>query len=101
MPDPQRNFQAFAASLENSGFKVTVKSAPRRPAYVSKVNSGPAGDLNLIGWTGDFGDPDNFVGTFFKTFSPQFGWKNNQIFFFLKKAPPQNSPLFPTATLSK
>ncbi len=24
MPDPQRNFEAFAASLENSGFKVTV-----------------------------------------------------------------------------
>jgi peptide/nickel transport system substrate-binding protein len=86
MPDPQRNFQAFAASLENSGFKVTVHSAPWRPDYVSKVNSGDAGDLNLIGWTGDFGDPDNFVGTFFKTYSPQFGWRNNQIQGLLQKA---------------
>jgi peptide/nickel transport system substrate-binding protein len=86
MPDPQRNFQAFAASLENSGFKVTVHSAPWRPDYVAKVNSGDAGDLNLIGWTGDFGDPDNFVGTFFKTYSPQFGWRNNQIQGLLQKA---------------
>ena len=31
------------------------------------VNEGTAGDLNLIGWTGDFGDPDNFLGTFFQT----------------------------------
>jgi peptide/nickel transport system substrate-binding protein len=76
MPDPKRNFEAFAASLENSGFKVDAHSAPWRPDYVAKVNNGTAGDLNLIGWTGDFGDPDNFLGTFFKTYSPQFGWKN-------------------------
>jgi peptide/nickel transport system substrate-binding protein len=46
---------------------------------VAKVNGGTAGDLNMIGWTGDFGDPDNFLGTFFKTYNPQFGWKNNQV----------------------
>jgi peptide/nickel transport system substrate-binding protein len=79
MPDPKRNFEAFAASLENSGFKVEAHSAPWRPDYVGKVNGGTAGDLNMIGWTGDFGDPDNFLGTFFKTYSPQFGWKNNQV----------------------
>jgi peptide/nickel transport system substrate-binding protein len=77
MPDPKRNFEAFAASLESSGFKVEAHSAPWRPDYVKKVNEGSAGDLNMVGWTGDFGDPDNFLGTFFKTFNPQFGWKNN------------------------
>ena len=77
MPDPKRNFEAFAASLEQSGFKVEAHSAPWRPDYVAKVNAGTAGDLNMIGWTGDFGDPDNFLGTFFKTYSQQFGWKNN------------------------
>jgi peptide/nickel transport system substrate-binding protein len=72
MPDPQRNFQAFAASLNNSGFKVVAKSAPWRPDYVARVQAGTAGHLNLIGWTGDFGDPDNFIGTFFRT--PQDAW---------------------------
>jgi len=79
MPDPKRNFEAFAASLEKSGFKVEAHSAPWRPDYVAKVNEGSAGDLNMIGWTGDFGDPDNFLGTFFRTYSPQFGWRNNQV----------------------
>src|SRR4029078_2515754 len=37
MPAPQRNFQAFAASLEASGFKVVAHSAPWRPTYVPKV----------------------------------------------------------------
>ena len=86
MPNPQLNFQAFSASLENSGFHVVAHSAPWRPDYVKHVNDGTAGDLNLIGWTGDFGDPDNFVGTFFKTFSPQFGFHNAKIFNLLARA---------------
>jgi peptide/nickel transport system substrate-binding protein len=86
MPDPKRNFEAFKASLENSGFKIDEHSAPWRPDYVKKVNEGTAGDLNLIGWTGDFGDPDNFLGNFFKTYSPQFGWKNNMVFKTLQAA---------------
>jgi peptide/nickel transport system substrate-binding protein len=86
MPNPQLNFQAFSASLEKSGFKVTPHSAPWRPDYVKHVNDGTAGDINLIGWTGDFGDPDNFLGTFFKTFSPQFGFHNQKIFSILQKA---------------
>jgi peptide/nickel transport system substrate-binding protein len=80
------NFQAFSASLEKSGFHVIPHSAPWRPDYVKHVNDGTAGDLNLIGWTGDFGDPDNFVGTFFKTYSPQFGFHNAKIFNILAQA---------------
>ena len=73
MPDPRANFQAFAASLEQSGFDVVARSAPWRPDYVAHVNEGTAGNLNIIGWTGDYGDPDNFIGTFFQGPSPQFG----------------------------
>jgi peptide/nickel transport system substrate-binding protein len=91
MPDPKRNFEAFSASLEKSGFSVTAHSAPWRPDYVKHVNDGTAGDLNLIGWTGDFGDPDNFLGTFFQTFSPQFGFHNNAIFNILSKAEREKS----------
>jgi len=80
MPNPKLNFEAFSASLEKSGFQVVAHSAPWRPDYVKHVNDGTGGDLNLIGWTGDFGDPDNFIGTFFQTFSPQFGFHNSAIF---------------------
>jgi peptide/nickel transport system substrate-binding protein len=86
MPNPKLNFEAFSASLEKSGFQVEAHSAPWRPDYVKHVNEGSGGDLNLIGWTGDFGDPDNFVGTFFQSYSPQFGFKNKAIFNILTKA---------------
>ena len=35
----------------------------------------------LLGWTGDFGDPDNFIGTFFQDVNPQFGSFQNQDIF--------------------
>jgi peptide/nickel transport system substrate-binding protein len=73
MPDPKRNFEAFAASLERSGFSVTARSAPWSPDYLGRQQNGTAGHLNLIGWTGDYGDPDNFVGTFFQSKQPAWG----------------------------
>jgi peptide/nickel transport system substrate-binding protein len=72
MPDPKRNFEAFQASLEKSGFKIVPKSAPWDPDYLG-LNSEGKQPLNLIGWTGDYGDPDNFIGTFFQSDNPQFG----------------------------
>jgi peptide/nickel transport system substrate-binding protein len=86
MPDPQRNFEAFSASLEKSGFKIVAHSAPWRPDYVSKVNSGDAGNINLIGWTGDYGDPDDFLGVFFQNNNPQFGFQNAALTALLNKA---------------
>jgi peptide/nickel transport system substrate-binding protein len=86
MPDPKRNFEAFAADLNAAGFKVTPKSAPWRPDYVSRVNEGNAGNLNLIGWIADFADPDNFIGTFFQAPSAQFGFENAEIHDLLNQA---------------
>jgi peptide/nickel transport system substrate-binding protein len=85
MPDPKRNFEALAASLNKSGFKVTPHSAPWSPDYLGRVDEGTAGHLNLIGWTGDFADPDNFIGVFFQSFSPQFGFRNPELFNLLDK----------------
>jgi peptide/nickel transport system substrate-binding protein len=85
MPDPKKNFEAFAASLEQSGFNVVAHSAPWRPDYLSDVSRGKA-QLYLLGWTGDFGDPDNFIGTFFRTPQDQWGPLDPKIYNILNKA---------------
>jgi peptide/nickel transport system substrate-binding protein len=85
MPDPKSNWEAFKSDLEKVGFTIVAKSAPWRPDYNQKVNSGGAG-MYLLGWTGDFGDPDNFVGTFFRTAQPAWGFDNPAIFSALDKA---------------
>lgn len=85
MPDPPRNFQAFAASLERSGFKINPHPAPWRGGYVAGVQGGDAA-LYLFGWTGDFVDPANFLNVHFGSESAQFGFNNPALFALLKKA---------------
>jgi peptide/nickel transport system substrate-binding protein len=85
MPDPKRNAEAFGASLEKSGFKVTFKSAPWRPDYLGSVQSGKA-ELYLLGWTGDFGDPSNFLNVHFGSENDQFGFNNPALFSLLQRA---------------
>jgi peptide/nickel transport system substrate-binding protein len=79
MPDPQRNFQAFQASMEKSGFSVTPHSAPWRPDYRGTVGVGKA-QLYLLGWIADFGDPANFLNVHFGTHTDQFGFNNAALF---------------------
>jgi peptide/nickel transport system substrate-binding protein len=85
MPDPAANFQAFKADLEKVGFKIVPKSAPWSPDYLDAYQAGKA-QMYLIGWTGDFGDADNFVGVFFQTKKPEWGFDNPKIFGLLNDA---------------
>ncbi|MGH3105476.1 MAG: ABC transporter substrate-binding protein [Gaiellaceae bacterium] len=85
MPDPKRNFEAFAASLKEAGFQITPKTAPWSPDYLGAVDEGNA-QIYLLGWTGDFGDPDNFIGTFFQTPQKAWGFDNQEIFDKLNEA---------------
>ncbi len=80
MPDPKRNFEAFAASLNKSGFKVTCRTAHRgAPTTWARRRRARQAHLHLLGWTGDYGDPDNFIGVFFQQPTDQFGFTNEEI----------------------
>jgi peptide/nickel transport system substrate-binding protein len=85
MPDPKKNAEAFGASLEKAGFKVTFRTAPWRPDYLSNASRGKA-MIYLLGWTGDYGDPDNFIGTFFRTPQDQWGSLDPKIYAILNQA---------------
>ncbi len=85
MPDPSRNFQAFSASLSKAGFQVVPRSAPWRPDYLGATQSGKA-QVFLLGWTGDFGDPANFLNVHFGSKTDQFGFDNPKLFDLLTRA---------------
>ncbi len=78
MPDPQANFEAMVADLRDVGFEVETKSAVWSPDYLDNVDNGRYG-MYLLGWTGDFGDPDNFIGTFFQSQQRAWGFDNAEI----------------------
>jgi peptide/nickel transport system substrate-binding protein len=85
MPDPKRNAEAFGASLEKSGFKVTFKSAPWRPDYRATLQSGGY-QVFLFGWIADFPDPQNFLNVHFGSTLSQFGFTNDALFTQLAQA---------------
>ena len=91
MPSPQDNFEAMVSDLEECCFKVEKKSATWSPDYLDNAQNGRYG-LYLLGWTGDFGDPDNFVGTFFQTEQKQWGFNNQEIFDALDSAEQETDP---------
>ena len=53
--------------------------APWRGGYLSGAQSGQAA-LYLLGWTGDFGDPANFLNVHFGAENAQFGFNNPALF---------------------
>jgi peptide/nickel transport system substrate-binding protein len=86
IPDPKTAFEILAASLEQSGFDIEPHVLPFRPDYISAADRGEAGHLRILGWTGDFGDPDNFLGTFFQSPTASWGFNNPNIHKLLARA---------------
>jgi len=64
MPDPKSVFTAMKADLEAAGITVNETSKDWNGGYLDGVEA-HAADLFLLGWTGDYNTPDNFIGGFF------------------------------------
>ncbi|SDD49864.1 peptide/nickel transport system substrate-binding protein [Glycomyces harbinensis] len=78
MPAPKDIFDMIAADLEAAG--VTVEAKPITwVEYIPTTRSGEC-PLYLLGWTGDFSDPYNFLGTWFAAPSTEWGFDNAEVF---------------------
>jgi peptide/nickel transport system substrate-binding protein len=64
MPDPEKIYEALRTDLEAVGIKVNVKTASWNGGYLDNVTAGKY-DAYILGWTGDYDSPFNFIGTFF------------------------------------
>lgn len=89
MPTPENTFVAVQSQLEAVGITVEPVAAKWSPDYLDMVQ-GDGGvdkrDAHFLGWTGDYDDPDNFVGTFFGKKGNEFGFENKELFADLKAA---------------
>lgn len=83
MPDPKAIFESIKADLEAVGLKLEI--VPQVWAqYTDTVRKGTP-DLWLLGWTGDYNEGYNFIGTFFGAPKPaDFQFENPQLHAALK-----------------
>ena len=78
LPSPERVAQMIAQNLHDVGMDVDVVALDM-PEHLRATAAGEH-DLCLIGWTGDNGDPDNFLYTLFHSDNTQPGIARNLAF---------------------
>ena len=91
MPDAAAIFEAISADLEEVGITSKATPEPWSPTYIDTIQGGEKHGLHLLGWTGDYNDTYNFVGTFFGAQSLEWGFDDPEVFQAIKDA--RNAPL--------
>ncbi|GAA1858370.1 ABC transporter substrate-binding protein [Myceligenerans crystallogenes] len=91
MPDPAAIYEAISADLEEVGITVTATPEPWAPTYIDTIQGGEKHGIHLLGWTGDYNDTYNFIGTFFGTESMEWGFDDKTVFQAIDDA--RNAPL--------
>ena len=86
MPDPEATFNILSTQLEAVGLKIKPTADQWDPDYLEKIQGTPDHGIHLLGWTGDYNDTDNFVGVFFGTEQPEWGFDNQELFDKLREA---------------
>ncbi len=85
MPNPEQIFTNLQSQLQAVGIVVNPVSN-EWGEYLDLIQGGSDHGIHLLGWTGDYNDPDNFVGTFFGGKSNEWGFDNTELFSALTSA---------------
>jgi len=85
MPNPEQIFANLQSQLEAVGVKITAESN-EWGEYLDRMQGGSDHGIHLLGWTGDYNDPDNFVGVFFGAATNEWGFDNPELFQALTEA---------------
>lgn len=79
-PSPEEIGTAMAANLFAAGIEAELYLEGDWPTYLDARRNGTLVGLYMLGWGGDNGDPDNFLGYFFAKGEepmPNEGWYQN------------------------
>ena len=86
-PNPKPIAEAFAAELSQIGIRVNLQTKDWG-AYLADRNVAPGFQSFMLGWTGDYGDPDNFLYAHFGPGATQDlgNYENAELFDLLNQA---------------
>ncbi|MEM6519303.1 MAG: ABC transporter substrate-binding protein [Cyanobacteria bacterium P01_C01_bin.70] len=86
-PNPKPIAEAFAAELSQIGITVNLQTKDWG-AYLEDRNTAPGFQSFMLGWTGDYGDPDNFLFAHFGPGATQDlgDYQNSELFDMLNQA---------------
>jgi peptide/nickel transport system substrate-binding protein len=91
MPSSDSLFEVLKADLQAAGISIVDKPMQWNPDYLDSTRNGDC-PLYVLGWTGDFNDSYNFLGTWFAGYSAEWGFRNDEIFDALAVASKEPDP---------
>ena len=80
LPTPEKIYAELSRQLTAVGVNIQPKPLAWEDGYLDRVQTSSDHALHLGGWSGSYRDPDNFLGPLFGAPSPEFGFKNGQLF---------------------
>lgn len=85
-PTAQAIAEAYSTYLADIGIKVQLKTEDWG-VYLDNYDGGKKNGMVMLGWTGDYGDPNNFLNTHFGAGNEKkAGYKNQPLWDLLKQA---------------
>ncbi|GAB3489249.1 ABC transporter substrate-binding protein [Nocardiopsis coralliicola] len=78
MPAPKDIYDIIQADLEEAGITVEPESKPW-DEYTPYVDAGEC-SLYMLGWTGDYNEAYNFLGTWFDGYKKAWGFRDDEVF---------------------
>lgn len=92
-PNPKPIAEAFASELSQIGINVNLQTKDWG-AYLDDRNTAPGFQSFMLGWTGDYGDPDNFLYAHFGPGATQDlgDYQNPELFALLNQARTASEP---------
>jgi peptide/nickel transport system substrate-binding protein len=91
-PDAKSVAELYAAQLSDVGIKVELKTEDWG-VYLDNWDAGAKHGMTMLGWTGDYADPNNFLYTHFGPGNAnEAGYKNEEVWKLLADAGAATSP---------
>lgn len=80
LPEPEGVFAELRDQLEDAGFTIEPVPTSWADGYLETVQNDDDRAFHLLGWSGTYQDPDNFIGQLFGATTDEFAFEDNQLF---------------------
>ncbi|MHA7238406.1 ABC transporter substrate-binding protein [Arthrobacter sp. TMS1-12-1] len=86
LPSPEKAYAELSRQLTEAGFNIKPVPVEWGGGYVEAVQQSGDRAFHLLGWSGSYQDPDNFVGALFGMYSEEFAYEDPQLFSKINRA---------------
>ncbi len=79
LPSPEKTYAELSRQLVAAGFNIRPVPIDWSEGYVDAVQQPGDRAFHLLGWSGTYQDPDNFIGSLFGGYNDEFAYDDPQL----------------------